>query len=157
SPSRPRETRNLRYMGDGMMRRGLLFSFLVSCLIYSASMSSADENKDTDKKDPPKVTATHKESKEKLGAGGIITGKLTRVEGAQKYLTVQVTQEVPATGGGGFNVGKRHVPGMQMKQVTQNLEIQAADDMKVRMLQPPVDYDDKGKLKKYSTKELKAL
>jgi len=41
--------------------------------------------------------------------------------------------------------------------VTQNLELQLAEDAKVRTLQPPEVFDDKGKVRKHTAEELKQL
>ena len=43
------------------------------------------------------------------------------------------------------------------KDLHYDVKLRFADDMKVRLLQPPVDYDDKGNLKKYTAKELQEL
>jgi hypothetical protein len=43
------------------------------------------------------------------------------------------------------------------KEVQQDVRAVPADDMKVRLLQPPPAYDDKGNLKKYTATELKEL
>jgi hypothetical protein len=40
---------------------------------------------------------------------------------------------------------------------TKDVEWQATDDVKVRMRNPPVQFDDKGRVKKYTRKELKEL
>ncbi len=71
------------------------------------------------------------EKKEKITPAGQITGRVTAVDGGQKGLTLQI--------------GKRSV------QVT------TVDDVKVRTLTPPVVYDDKGKVRKHTAKELKEL
>jgi hypothetical protein len=44
-----------------------------------------------------------------------------------------------------------------IKEVQQDVRAVPADDMKVRLLQPPDGYDDKGNPKKYTAKELKEL
>jgi hypothetical protein len=44
-----------------------------------------------------------------------------------------------------------------VEQRTVNLELQAADDIKVRHTLPPVAFDDKGKPKRYTQKELNEL
>jgi hypothetical protein len=44
-----------------------------------------------------------------------------------------------------------------VKEVQQDVRAVPADDMKVRLLQPPAAYDDKGNIKKYTAKELKEL
>jgi hypothetical protein len=43
------------------------------------------------------------------------------------------------------------------KEVSQDYELRAADTVKVRANFPPVEYDDKGNLKRWTAKELKAL
>jgi hypothetical protein len=43
------------------------------------------------------------------------------------------------------------------KEVSQDFELRAADTVKVRSNFPPVEYDDKGNLKRWTAKELKAL
>ncbi len=40
---------------------------------------------------------------------------------------------------------------------TKDVELQAAEEVKVRQAHPPESFDDKGKLKKYTAKELKEL
>jgi hypothetical protein len=40
---------------------------------------------------------------------------------------------------------------------TKDIELRATDEIKVRSLQPPIDYDDKGNVKKYTKKELAEL
>jgi hypothetical protein len=44
-----------------------------------------------------------------------------------------------------------------MQQKSQELELETTEDVKVRMAKPPDQFDDKGKPKKYTAKELKAL
>lgn len=44
-----------------------------------------------------------------------------------------------------------------VKEVQQDVRAAPADDMKVRLLQPPDAFDDKGNVKKYTLKELKEL
>jgi hypothetical protein len=44
-----------------------------------------------------------------------------------------------------------------IKEVQQDVKAVPADDMKVRLLQPPEAFDDKGHRKKYTEKELKEL
>ncbi len=45
----------------------------------------------------------------------------------------------------------------QLATTTKDVEWQATDDVKVRMLNPPAQFDDKGRIKKYTKKELKEL
>jgi len=43
------------------------------------------------------------------------------------------------------------------KEISQDYELRAADNVKVRSDFPPTEYDDKGNLKRWTAKELKAL
>jgi hypothetical protein len=45
----------------------------------------------------------------------------------------------------------------KVKEVKTDYKLRAADDMKVRLLYPAPEYDDKGNLKKFSDKDLKAM
>ena len=44
-----------------------------------------------------------------------------------------------------------------IKEVKEDIKAVPADDIKVRLAEPPVAYDDKGNIKKYTDKELKEL
>jgi hypothetical protein len=46
---------------------------------------------------------------------------------------------------------------VNVKTVNKDVELRAADEVKVRSLNPPIDYDDKGNVKKYTKKELAEL
>jgi hypothetical protein len=46
---------------------------------------------------------------------------------------------------------------LRVKQLQKDVEIQPADDMKVRSLHPPVAFDEKGNPKKYTAQELKEM
>jgi hypothetical protein len=166
------------------MRRVLFGTGLVSALVCPA-LAADDKDPDKDKPDSKEI----KEAKDKLVSAGKITGKLTRVDGSQKYLTVQVTLKVAEL----KHDAPQHLVNLQRQlaeaglirnpvqrqqriaeiqgQITryqttgmyttkdqqQKFELQATDDVKVRMQNPPVDFDDSGKPKKYTAKELKEL
>lgn len=51
----------------------------------------------------------------------------------------------------------QQVQGVGLKDDTQKVEIRLVDDFKVRLAQPPVDYDEKGNPKRYTAKELREL
>jgi hypothetical protein len=131
-----------------------------------ADAEKKDEKKDAekkdDKKDAKKADADEKkketkkaEPKDKLGTP--IVGKLKRVEGAQKYLTVEVAIPAGMVVSGVRTVGKVRVPTYRPQIIRKDFDFQAADEMKVRAAQPPLDYDEKGKPKKYTAKELKEM
>jgi hypothetical protein len=44
-----------------------------------------------------------------------------------------------------------------VKTVNKKVELRGSEEVKVRTLQPPIDYDEKGNVKKYTKKELKEL
>jgi hypothetical protein len=163
--------------------------------------AKADDKKEKDSpksdkkdKDPPK-TDTSAEAKEKkaaqdkmLASRKLADVKLVQVEGAQRYLTVQLTLKYAVPNAGAANnlanlqrqlvdatritnpidrqrrlaeiaidieKNKRNL--LTVKEESQKIELQAADEMKVRTVLPPVEYDDKGKLRKLSEKELREL
>jgi hypothetical protein len=64
----------------------------------------------------------------------------------QVAIQAQALRMSGGTGGGG-RVSTRN----------QDLELKAADDIKVRLLQPPLQFDEKGRIKKYTRKELDEL
>jgi hypothetical protein len=134
----------------------------------------AMKDKKGDDKNGPK---DKKEAYEKLVIGGEVSGKLIHWEGTQKYFTVQVTltYSVPDVNAikhladlevqyakcvanrdlqGAVNTRNEmaKVQTVQIKKEDQNVDFQAAADMKVRILHPMV-YDDKGKPRKLTAKE----
>lgn len=133
-----------------------------------------DKKADADKNLPK----DKKEAAEKLAVGGKISGKLIHWEGAQKYFTVQVpiTYAVPDANAikhladlqvqlaratkpqDVINIRNQmaQVKTYQVKKEDHNYEFQAGPDMKVRV-EVPLVYDDKGKPKKLTKKELDEL
>src|SRR5713101_44587 len=75
------------------------------------------------------------EKKEKITPAGEIAGRVTAVDAAQKTITVEVRRGKGA----------------------QSVTWQTVDDIKIRQRTPPVVYDDKGKVRKHTAKELKEL
>lgn len=51
----------------------------------------------------------------------------------------------------------QQVQSAQMKLYTNVLELQTTDDVVVRVAQPPAQFDEKGRVKKYTAKELREL
>jgi len=97
-------------------------------------------------KKPAKKTEKQ-EVKDKFVPLGSIVCRVGRIEGAQKVITVQIPQPVLQLTGLRVQVG----------QVLRDVELQPSDDMKVRILQPPADFDEKGRPKRYTAKELKEM
>jgi hypothetical protein len=146
-------------------------------------------------KDAPKPDPAAAESKEKraaqdklLSSKKAIECKLVNVEGAQRYLTVQITLKYAALNAGAANnlanlqrqlldaardpnplarqrrvaettieIEKNKQNLYTLKEESQKLELQAGNEMKVRTLLLPVEYDDQGKVRKLSDKELREL
>jgi hypothetical protein len=116
------------------------FAALVIAMAVIAPAFSADDKKDTEKKDTEKKPA---QNKEKLIPAGMISGKLTKVEVGAKTLKVQVPQPY-------LNPGNRRI-----EQRNTEVEYAAADDVQVFYVNPPVEYDEKNRLKKPNTKDVK--
>ena len=127
------------------MRRILGWAVLLVGLVIALPAGGADNDK---KKKSDKDEGN---SKEKLIPVGRITGKVSQVEGSTKNLTVQVSLSYPVPA----RVGRLIT--YQLRTVTQNVDLTAADDIKVRVPKPPAAFDDKGNPKKYSAKELREL
>jgi hypothetical protein len=168
------------------MRRTLIGLWFLVMLVLPATAQNTKKKPDADvDKDQAKAVS---DSKKKLVAAGKVAGKLTQVEGSQKYLTVQVTTKLAAPNASAqqqmLNLQRqiaeaqldrnpanraRRLADLQVQMARQqanmvqykdhhyNVELQAADNMKVRTLSLPVEYDDKGKPRKYTAKELSDL
>ncbi len=128
------------------------------------------------KKEPDKNVNTLKT----LNAGQL-TGKITAVIESKRSLRLQVTLQVPVLNPGAAvglqqaqmqmararsrqDVINARMALMQnqamlysMQSYTKDIELQASEDVVVRMANPPPKFDDKGKVQKYTAKELKAL
>jgi hypothetical protein len=137
----------------------------------------AQDKKAAEDKNPPK---DKKEAVDKLVVGGEISGKLIHWEGAGKYFTVQVqlVYYVPnagqvkriadnqaamarATKPQDVLYYRNQIADAQMKlydkkEEHHSIEFQAGSEMKYRILNPVV-YDEKGKPKKLTKKELDEL
>jgi hypothetical protein len=121
--------------GEGIMRvasRLVAFVFL-GLLLSLPTVGAQNKDKDPDKKDADKEKA---KPAEKWLKAGEVTGKVLNVVEAKKSLRVQVTVA---------------------KDKTVDIEWQSIDDVKVRMLNPPPKFDDKGRIKRYTRKELQEL
>ena len=157
------------------------FVGLVMLALFALPSGAQDKKKpavDVDKDETKAVG----ESKKKLFASGKIAGKLTQVEGTSKYLTVQVTVKIQKPNLQALqsisNLQAQMAQASQRRDLNRVLDLQrqlaqqrpysledfhhkielhAADDMKVRMFTLPLEYDDKGKPRKYTAKELADL
>jgi hypothetical protein len=121
---------------------------------------------------------------EKTIKAGHLTGKVLAIIESKKSLRLQVTLQVPKLNAGALNglqqaqvnlqvaMARNDVGGVinarnsiaqhqanlyHFQTVTKEVELQTTDDVKVRLAYPPAQFDDKGKPKKYTAKELKEL
>jgi hypothetical protein len=168
----------MRYVLSGL---GLLLT-----LGFLSLAAAADDTKDKDSSSNKTTKSADKDSKtgyseKKAKAGEPFTAKLLQVEGAQRYFNVEVSWKTPKENAGAAQnianlqrqlVGNRDPNSIRSiyTQITQNqqnlvtykdekkkLELSAVDEIVVRTMLPPVEYDDKGKVKKLTPKEIKAL
>jgi hypothetical protein len=154
---------------------------LVSALALVSLALAADDKKDAEQPSPKEKL----ETKEKVMSAGEVTGKVIKVEGEQKRFTLRVEfleLNQQALAQHQLNLARRRQdilrnpnPVDRQRQLQQlavdaqrppanlyqkghkDVELQAADEIKVRQSQPPVDFDEKGRPKKYTAQELKEL
>lgn len=114
---------------------------------------SKDKTEKKDKTPSPETPPTKEkpEVKEKLTSLGKIQGKLVRIEGTQRILKVCVTTAVPRPRREGNRVN------MHYERVESNVDVVPHDDLKVRSMQPPVVFDDKGNRRPLTAKEKQDL
>jgi hypothetical protein len=160
-------------------RRWAGIALLIACTLSL----SADQQKDT--QDPVKEPA--KKAPEKLTSLGEYTGLLINLEDDQHLtvkVTLRFLEPNPSAVQQQQNLMRRQVEIMQnrnpverqrqlaqlavevaqnqrnlytSKEVQQDVRCQAVENIKVRTLQPPLAFDDRGNPRKYSAKELKEL
>ncbi len=152
--------------------RSALFIALALVLPAAAADKPADKNK---------VPTDKKEATAKMVSAGTVRAKVVNVEAAKKALTVEISVSYAVPNPGAMvNIRnlevqlassrdpyQRRVYALQLlqaqaqmtqiKQEKQSLDVEASDDIVVRAANPPVQFDDKGNVKKYTLKELKAL
>jgi hypothetical protein len=150
-----------------------IFGTGLGALLLFVSLGSADDTKDTPaKKEPPKKTAREKPLKTDS-----FVGKLIRVEGSQRTLAVRVTAKIPQENTGAaqnianlkvqlltardpasirnisVELAKNQANLINYKDQSKDVELEVADNLKVRTLLEPVEYDDKGKPRRLTAKE----
>ena len=132
-----------------------------------SAAKNADKDKDT--------------NTEKMVKAGVVTGKVMAVIEDKKSIRIQVTLQVPKLNPGALqNIQRAQIQLAQanspqaminarnalaqaqaglytIENVQKDYELQATDDVKVRMRNPPAQFDDKGRIKRYTQKELKEL
>jgi hypothetical protein len=118
---------------------------------------------------------------EKTVKAGVVTGKIMGVVEEKKTIRIQVTFRVPKLNAGQVQalqnaqvqlaqaknvqdvinarnaIAQAQANLYTFESVQKDYELQAADDIKVRAANPPAQFDDKGRIKRYTQKELKEL
>jgi hypothetical protein len=162
---------------------GRLIGFLALLLILLPAITAQEEKKDPEKKDEEKKPALEKKPAEEKFVFGYKLGpvKLLKAEGGDFDIEVQVPDPMKIYQ---FEMWKaQQMQGimrqtnaaqaaqqmaqyqMQMVQKQANnettspktVEMKAAEGMKVRLMNPPLQFDDQGNIKRYTTKQLAAL
>jgi hypothetical protein len=163
------------------MLKSLRWIALPLVLVLALPVFGADEKKDKKKKDEdgePKAKA------EKLQYGATFRAMVTKVsQASEKEFTVQISYQYldqVALANYQRNLATQQQRAMMIRNPLQrqqalaqamnqrppgnlvqtkkmDVDLRANDDIKVRSLQPPIDYDDKGNVKKYTKKELAEL
>ncbi|HEV3083350.1 MAG TPA: hypothetical protein VGY66_26430 [Gemmataceae bacterium] len=165
-----------------LVRRTELIPFYSTCallIVLAALLAAApiDDQSDTSKKD---AKPAKKASKEKVRTD-LLKGKLVKIDAKERTFTVRVTIKIPQDNAGAAQnianlqrqlIGNRdpnsinsirlEIMKNQQNLVTfkddvKRIDCVANDDMKVRTLLLPVEYDDKGKPKRLTEKEKRAL
>src|SRR5262249_42090031 len=146
--------------------------------LFAADEKKPDEKKDVDKKDVDKKGP-------ELVKAGILTGKVLSVDETKRKVRVRI--EIPELNQNEGNAITRDQAEIQRVLLTErnpqtraqrvaqlqqaianhqrnlytmkhhDLDVNSTEDLKVRLKNPPVKFDDKGKIVKYTEKELKEL
>jgi hypothetical protein len=154
-------------------------SLMLMLLILSSFAFADDQTGSSDKKESRPKPA-QKPAKEKVRTD-FLRGKILKIETTERYLTLQVTTKIPQeNASAAMNAAnlRRQLIGnrdpnsirsiqLELMKNEQNLvtykdevkkvEIALGDDPKVRTMLLPVEYDDKGKPRRLTEKEKKAL
>jgi hypothetical protein len=159
------------------MTRTLRWAGLLVVLAFVVPAVSAADKK-------PVVAANKKEAAAKMIAAGEVTGKVINVEGDKKVLTLEISLVYQVPNLGAINnianiklqmaqaAQNRDINGMRnlqiqllqnqaqmysLKKESHNVDIEAGDNVVVRRQEPPVEFDEKGNIKRLSAKELREL
>jgi hypothetical protein len=153
-------------------------ALLVPAMLLTAPMVQAQKKKDKDK-DKDKDTTS-----EKMIRAGILLGKVAAIYEDKRKIRLQVTVSLPKLNTGAlYNIQSAqrqliqarlsgNLVGMiqaqqslaraqatlyTLEQKTQDVELEALDDVVVRTLRPRDEFDEKGKPKKFTKAELKEM
>jgi hypothetical protein len=159
-----------------IMKRTLHLAALIVALAVVLPAGADDK-----KVDPAKLPADQKDAASKMITAGELTGKLLNVEAAKKTVNLEVTltyavpnlsaiqaianlklqlattRDPNAARSYMVQMAQQEANAYQIKKEAHTVDIETADDLKVRMANPPIAFDEKGKPKKYTPAELKEL
>jgi hypothetical protein len=148
---------------------------LTGVLLSLPALSAEDKDK---KADPKKAKDANTE---KMVKAGVVTGKVMEVIEAKKSIRIQVTLQVPklnlyalqsiqhaqsqlaqanspqAMINARYALAQAQAGLYTIENVQKVYELQVTDEVKVRMNNPPARFDYKGRIKRYTQKELKEL
>lgn len=107
---------------------------------------------------PAMLLASPSQAQPKLGKGldknadkwvkvGLVVGKVTAVYEAKKTIRMDVSNPYLTISGGRYQVQYKTIP----------FEVEAVEDAVIRTIKPKEEFDEKGKVKKLTRKELKEL
>jgi hypothetical protein len=155
------------------MRRTLPWAGLLLALAFVLTSAPAA--------DKGQMPGDKKEAAAKMLAAGELSGRVVNVEQTKKSFTIEVTLTYQVPNPGAMQnlaniraqmatardintirnlqvqLMQAQAQMMQVHKENHNVDVDASDDVKVRLKDPPVTFDDKGNAKKYSAKELKEL
>src|SRR5262245_31863477 len=123
------------------MRRVLCAAILLLLMAPLLPTFAADEDKEDEKP----------AAKERLVSLGKLVGHVTTVAGSKDKMTLQVNSDRLQP----KRSGRRSY--YQVKQGSQKVDLQVAEHVKVRTLNPPTAFDDMGKARRLSPAELREL
>ena len=122
-----------------------------------------DEKKDPEKKEPEKKAEVKKKVvEEKVEYGSTMVTKIASMKESARDFSIEVKQYNPSklTPQDIYqmttNPGQRQQIMMRAFE-TKIVDLRAADNVKVRTMNPPFEYDDKGNVKRWTAKDLAAL
>jgi hypothetical protein len=136
---------------------------------------------DDKKVDPAKMPADKKDAASKMITAGELSGKIVNVEAAKKTINLEVTLTYAVPNLGAIQnianlklqlaatrdpnaarsymiqIAQNEANAYTIKKDPHTVDIETGDELKVRMANPPIAFDEKGKPKKYTAAELKEL
>lgn len=164
------------------MTRHLFRAAALLALIFIALPAAADDEKKDAKPDPMKeIDKKEVEKHEKRVKNGVLRGRILSVDESKNVIELELHIPVPRINEGAANalaqaqvnlqaaMIKRDAQGVanaqrsiaaeslklyKLEEVKRKIQVSPVEDVKVRLANPPPQFDDKGKPKKYTKKEL---